>query len=198
MSYSSAPLPGRGLRRWGGALFWIGLALGVVSLIATVISGVGLARNAEGLEDSRAIIGPTTVTLQAGEVRGIVQESTESPVPDCSVTGPDGSEVPLRGSGDLSSEWGVAGFLVVADFEAAQGGEHTVDCQGSAATLIPPVGLEGLLGGAFVAFAGVIGMGLGVTLALLGAVLWLIGRSQSKNAVRGPAGYQGPPPPYNY
>lgn len=196
MAYSTPPLPGRGLRRWGAVLFWVGLVLTLVSLIATVASGFSLARNAEGLEDARAVIGSTTVTLQAGELRGIVKESTQDPDPACAVTGPDGAQVPVRGAGQMSSEWGLVSFLVVADFEATTSGEHTVSCEGSAATLIPPVGVDGLLGGAFVIVAGVLGMGFGVTLALIGVVLWLVGRSQSsKAAAQGPSGYQGYPPP---
>jgi hypothetical protein len=195
MAYSTTPLPGRGLRRWGAVLFWVGLVLTLVSLVATVASGFSLARNAEGLEDARAIVGSTTVTLQAGEVRGIVKESTQDPDPSCAVTGPDGAEVPVRGAGELSSQWGLLSFIVVADFEATASGDHTVSCEGSAATLIPPVGVDGLLGGAFVIVAGVLGMGFGVTLALIGLVLWIVGRSQSSKAMQGPTGYQGYPPP---
>ena len=195
MAYSTAPPPGRGLRRWGAGLFWVGLVITVVSLVVTAASGFSLARNAEGLEDARAIVGSTSVTLQAGELRGIVKESTQDADPSCTVTGPDGGDLPVRGADELSSQWGMLSFLVVADFEATASGEHTVSCEGAAATLIPPVGVDGLLGGAFVLVAGVLGMGFGLTLALIGLVLWLVGRSQSSKAAQGPAGYQGYPPP---
>ncbi len=120
------------------------------------------------------------------------------------MNGPTGEEVQLDVSSGLSGSLGDVAYVAVGDFDAAQTGSYQVQCVGGGTTLISPAVDFGTVGGgALGLLGGILGVGLGLLMMLIGAVLWFIGRSQAKKAAGGPMGGGNygtapPPPPSGY
>lgn len=150
------------------------------------------------------------VQMEEGELRSII-EQTDSPVATavCEVTGPGGEDVTIDTTSGLNGSLGDVAYVEVGDFAAPQAGAYDIQCVGGGPTLISPAVDFGTLGtGALSFIGGILGVGLGLLMMLIGAVLWFIGRSKAKNAAagsmgggsygagnQGPGVYGNPPPP---
>lgn len=210
---AAAPLPGQGKRKGGAITFWIGLVILVASLALAVVTGL-MSYNAirEAVDEAEGFSGDTAITLQAGDERTIYQVEEGNQQAECVVTGPDGQELTLTRGAALSASSNGTSYVDVGSFTAEVDGEHQIACEGPRTLVGPALDVRGAIGGFFGVFAGIGGAFLGGILALVGAIIWFVGRSESKRALRsgpgggygyGSGGYQqggyrapqGPPPP---
>jgi hypothetical protein len=188
-SQAAAGTAGVGLRRSGGWLFWIGLALSLAAAVFAIVAFANLARvPADAFRTAQPVSSPSaTVQLESGDVRLLVWEGG---TPDsCTATSPSGQDVLIT---DSSTSYGPrtmpgSGYPQTDDYDngglltAPETGAYTVECTGTTALLLD----FGDLGSA-------VNWGLGIAIALvvgsftsllvvLGGVLWLVGRSQQIN-----------------
>lgn len=209
MSFVAGAEPGRGKRKAGAITFWIGMAIGVASLALAIITGMA-SFNAitEAVAEAESMDGDTTVTLQAGDERTIyqVEQGTEQAV--CTVTGPDGEQLSLSRNADLEGTSNGTTYVNVGSFTAQESGDHLIACEGPRTLIGPSLDVAGAVGGFLGVLAGIGGMLLGGLLVIIGAILWFIGRGESKRAMThgsggygsggyGPGGY-GPGGPGGY
>ncbi|MBW8173596.1 hypothetical protein K0651_11120 [Ornithinimicrobium sp. Arc0846-15] len=185
MTMYSPATAGRGLRGWGGGLF----LLGIVILVASVLIGVLGARNVNVDDLDFASEGTATLTSeQVVVVRG-------SSANDCVVTGPSGVALPYGPSSGQINDLYFVSLVPIED------GPHTIACQNGAAFAFADQDLVSSAGGGVVAVIGAfVGALIGGFFILLGFILWLVGRSKRKNALRNAqqyngGGYDAPPPP---
>lgn len=204
------------MRRIGAVLFWLGLVLTIAGAAVGFFGGaraVDAVRTA--VDEARPMPGGTaTVQLETGD-RRTIYERTESQTPSasCEVLAPDGTTSRLTRSVELDGALGESSYINVGEFEAASAGAYTVTCTGAPTVIGPSLDFGNLGSGALGLLGGVLGVGLGLTLMLIGAILWLVGRSRDKNAAlrpgsgsyetgsypagpyRGSSGGRPPPPP---
>lgn len=186
--------PGRGKRKGGAITFWIGVVVGVASLALAIITGLATFNAiSDAVSDARPIDGQTSISLQAGDERTIYQVEQGSQQASCTVTGPDGQQLTLRREGEISGTSGDTTYVNVGNFTAEQTGEHQIACEGPRTLVGPAVNVAGAVGGVFGILAGIGGMLLGGVLAVVGAIIWFIGRGESKRAAAGPGPGYGPP-----
>ena len=170
----------------GKVLFFVGLAL---SVIAVIVGIWGINRAIQDFSQMEAdafpVEGTASVPMDAGDVRFILSEQGTDPA--CTVTGPDGSDVPVTAETALDQAAAQEGTTLVGTFTATTAGEHTVTCD-STAELSPALGFRDAvgLGTAGLAFLALFPLGF---ITLLGLVLWLVGRSRDRKAATGPGGY---------
>lgn len=196
MSYqAAAPLPGRGKRKGGAITFWIGAVLLVVSVAVAVVTGVMTFNTVQdAVDQAESISGDTTLTLQAGDKRTIYQVDQGTEQAECTVTGPDGQQVPLRQGAEVNASQNNTSYSSVADFTATESGDYQVSCEGPRTLVGPTLDVRGAVGGVFGLAAGIGGAFLGLIIALIGAIIWFVGRGESKRALQyrygpGPGGY---------
>lgn len=184
--------PGHGKRRTGKRLMITGLVIGLISLAATVWGGSSAFRSLGDLVDASEEMpgGIATVELAAGEARALYsQETTQGGAIDCSVTGPDGQEVPLtRSDADGANDLDVLGLGV---FTAQEAGTYTATCTGGATIIGPVVDVASATPGVLGLLGGLAGLGLAFLLFVIGLILWFVGRSQDRSAAQS-TGYGGP------
>ncbi len=197
------------MKRFGAILFWLGLVITIIGVAVSIFGGSRAFNAVTDVVDDAAVMpgGTATVQMEVGEQRSII-EQTDSTVATavCQVTGPGGEDIPLNVTSGMSGSLADTSYVEVGDFEAAETGAHEVQCVGGGTTLISPAIDFGTLGtGALGLIGGILGVGLGLLLMLIGAILWFIGRSKAKNAAagggtyhpgnQGPGAYGNPPPP---
>lgn len=186
------PLPGRGKRRGGAITFWIGLVIALVSvLLAGVLGWRAYEEISTVVDQAEPVEGPTTVTLQQGEAREIYQVEQGVEQADCTVTGPDGQQVPVERTQTIEGSTGEESFFNVGGFQAEQGGDYVVECTGPQTFVGPRIDLFATVGSVFGVVGGLFGLGLGLVLMLVGAILWFVGRSADKRAALGPRSDEG-------
>lgn len=191
MSNVAGQLPGHGKRRGGAITFWIGIVLGLASLALAVISGLmTFNKISEAVDNATPIDGSTSITLQVGDERTIYQVEQGSEDAVCTVTGPDGQELALSRGAAIEGTSGDTTYVNVGNFTAEQAGEHQITCEGPRTLVGPAINVSGAVGGIFGLLAGIGGVLLGGLLAIIGAILWFLGRGEGKRAqAGGPGGY---------
>ena len=136
--------PGRGKRRAGAITFWVGIAIGIASLVLAIITGMA-SFNAitEAVSEAEPINGERSVTLQAGDERTIyqVEQGTEQAI--CTVTGPDGQQLSLTRGADLQGTSGDTTYVNVGSFTAQESGEHQLACEGPRTLIGPSLNVAG-------------------------------------------------------
>ena len=181
----SLPRRSSGMTKAGKIMFFVGLVLSVLSLIAVVWGTTQTVRVAQTMmDDTITVSGETTVPMGQGGARMILTEGSQDPT--CTVTAPDGSDVPVtqdaafQGLGDEQ-------VRVVGAFDAVQTGDHTVSCD-APAQLTPELSASSAMGvlAAGLGLLALLGFGF---LTLIGLILWLVGRNRDKKATNGPGGY---------
>ncbi|WP_022921564.1 hypothetical protein [Ornithinimicrobium pekingense] len=175
-----------GMTTAGKVLFFVGLALSVIAVIVGIWGINRAIQDFSAMEaDAFPVEGTATVPMQDGDVRFILAEPGTDPA--CTVTGPDGADVPVVAETALDDAAAQEGTSLVGTFTAGAAGEHTVTCE-SAAELSPALGFRDAigLGTAGLAFLALFPLGF---ITLLGLVLWLVGRSRDRKAAAGPGGY---------
>ena len=199
MSQQGVRPPGSAMRTAGVIVFWVGTVLTILSVVLAVLAGVATARAADSINSEHTPMpdGVATVRLEVGEAREVYERTqAQNPSASCTLTRPDGSESAIEQQWDTRFETQGTAYVGLGRFEATTAGEHTVTCEGGETVLTPPVDI----GGFVVAVLGIVGGVLGAVFfgatALVGAVLWFIGRSKMRNAdSQGRGGY--PPGPYD-
>ena len=176
-------------------MFIIGLVLAIIAGITTAWGVSQTVKWATDMESESVSLagGPQTVAMEQGDTRLVISEGSASGI-SCTVTLPDGTQTSLS-TADPSQEDALAqtdGDLVGAH-TAATAGDYQFACEGGAATLTPGFGAGQI--GAFLAagigFIALVPLGL---LALIGLILWLVGRGKDSRALQqpvGPGGYGG-------
>ena len=195
------------MKRFGAILFWLGLVITVIGVAVSVFGGSRAFNAVSSVVDEATVIpaGGAAVQMEEGETRTIFEQTDRDVATAvCQVTGPNGEAVSINASSGLSGSLGDVSYAEVGDFDAAQSGTYQVQCAGGGTTLISPAVDFGTVGtGALGLIGGILGVGLGLLLMLIGAVLWFIGRSKAKKAADGPtyggnygnSGYNTAPPP---
>lgn len=199
------------MKRFGAIFFWLGLVITIIGVAVSIFGGSRAVNAISSVVDDAAAMpgGSAVVQMDEGEVRSII-EQTDSPAATavCQVTGPNGEDVALDTTAGLNGSLGDVAYVEVGDFEAVQAGAHEVQCVGGTTLISPAVDFGTLGTGALGLIGGILGVGLGLLLMLIGAILWFIGRSKAKNAAggsmgestynagnQGPGAYGNPPPP---
>ncbi|WP_194288684.1 hypothetical protein [Ornithinicoccus halotolerans] len=186
-------LPGRGKRRGGAITFWTGVVIALISTVLTALLGWRTYDEVTTLvEQAEPVEGSTTVTLQEGEAREIYQLEQGQERAECTVTGPDGQDLPLRRTSTIEGSDGQESYFNLGGFEAGQSGDHVVECAGPPTFVGPPLDVFGTVGSVLGVVGGLFGVGLGVVLMIVGAIIYLVGRNQDKRAVTSPQGGGGP------
>lgn len=180
--------PGRGLRRSGGWIFWIGLGLTLVAAAFAVVAAFMLIRVPAQAFDSAVHLGSgssTTVELESGDTRLLLWDGGAQDA--CTVTSPSGSDALITGSptgygGHQPGGYGQYDYDHGGLVSASETGSYTVDCSAPGALLLDFGDLgQALNWGLGIAIAAVVGSLTGL-LTVLGGVLWLVGRSQRINS----------------
>ncbi|OLT22208.1 hypothetical protein BJF81_13235 [Ornithinimicrobium sp. CNJ-824] len=169
----------------GKIMFFVGLVLSVLSLIAVVWGTTQTVRVAQNMmDDTITVSGDTTVPMSQGGSRMILTEGGQEPT--CTVTAPDGSDVAVTQDAAFS-DLGDAQVQLVGSFTAVQSGDHTITCD-APAQLTPELSASSAMGvlAAGLGLLALLGFGF---LTLIGLILWLVGRSRDKKATNGPGGY---------
>lgn len=200
MSNVPGSLPGRGKRKGGAITFWVGVVLGLASLALAIITGLASFNSiSDAVSDASPIDGERSISLQAGDERTIYQVEQGSEAASCTVTGPDGQQLSLSRTSEIEGTTGDTTYVNVGNFTAEQSGEHLVACEGPRTLVGPALDVASTVGGIFGVLAGIGGIFLGAVLAIIGAIVWFIGRGESKRAaLAGPTGFGGPYPPGGY
>ncbi|HHU09323.1 MAG TPA: hypothetical protein GXZ60_04815 [Intrasporangiaceae bacterium] len=178
--YASGPPRKSGLRRAGGWMFFIGLALLILGIIGLVLGfgrAVGSFDPADFDSPTVEVAGSTPVDLTAGATRSLSASSTSADVAaTCTVTGPNGSVQVV------SSE--VFGETIpnLANFTAVDSGEHVIECSQPGVVLGPAIDPGDIAGAGMILVGALLLGGLGFLLALVGAIMWLVGRSRDNSA----------------
>ncbi|MGD8200692.1 hypothetical protein ACQE98_08520 [Ornithinimicrobium sp. W1679] len=181
----SLPRRSSGMTKAGKIMFFVGLVLSVLSLVAVVWGTTQTVRVAQTMmDDTITVSGETTVPMGQGGARMILTEGSQDPT--CTVTAPDGSDVPVtqdaafQGLGDEQ-------VRVVGAFDAVQTGDHTVSCD-APAQLTPELSASSAMGvlAAGLGLLALLGFGF---LTLIGLILWLVGRNRDKKSTNGSGGY---------
>ena len=115
--------------------WWAVGASAVITVLVWALWVLPVNRSIAAAEPAE-IGGPLTTQLAEGATAGIwaTGRSALLGTASCSVTGPDGREVPVQSTRDLGWEdtlWWVTarpGFVEIRWFSAAESGEHTVSC----------------------------------------------------------------------
>ena len=191
--------PGKRMRGVGRGLFWTGLALLLVSVaVGVIVAYMGFSRLAESAGDRQPVDGSVQVTLQQNERRlyyvpaeahqstGSDGETDTTYTPlaqsNCTVEGPDAKEIQVHGTQQFTQN----GRPHIADggMIAHEAGTYTVTCSPTPAdaevVVAPPIAvgqIVGGVGGILIAVFGGLGFGL---VAVLGLILWLVGRNTLK------------------
>ena len=179
------------LRRSGRHLVRLGGLLAVVSLVVTLLGGWATRSLLDHLQSNSAELldGVATVSLSEGDDRtlyvtgGLIAPGDIAPTPveqiTCTITGP-GGELPFESLADQGRRVGLdtalARFQVVGSFQAAQSGEHDIECAGRGVVVAPEVGPANALlrlGGLVL---GTLGSFVGLSMLLIGGVLLLVVR----------------------
>lgn len=191
MSTTAGPLPGHGKRRGGAITFWIGVVIGLASLALAIVTGMA-SFNAisDAVSEATPIDGSKSITLDEGEERTIYQVEQGGEEAVCTVTGPDGQELSLSSNSTVEGTSGDTTYVSLGNFTAEQSGAHEVTCEGPRTLIGPSLDVAGTVGGIFGVLAGIGGILLGGLIAIVGAILWFLGRGESKRALTaGPGGY---------
>ncbi|WP_143780706.1 hypothetical protein [Ornithinimicrobium sp. CNJ-824] len=181
----SLPRRSSGMTKAGKIMFFVGLVLSVLSLIAVVWGTTQTVRVAQNMmDDTITVSGDTTVPMSQGGSRMILTEGGQEPT--CTVTAPDGSDVAVTQDAAFS-DLGDAQVQLVGSFTAVQSGDHTITCD-APAQLTPELSASSAMGvlAAGLGLLALLGFGF---LTLIGLILWLVGRSRDKKATNGPGGY---------
>lgn len=191
--------PGHRMRGIGRVLFWIGLALVLVSVAAGIIVAfTGFSRLAESAGSREPVDGSLQVSLEQNERRLFYvpaeahqttgrdgePDTTYTPLADshCTVDGPAAEELQVSGTQYFSMN----GDHYMADggVIAREAGTYTITCTPDPAdaqvVVAPPIAVGQIVGGVsgiLIAVFGGLGFG---TLTVVGLVLWLVGRSTLK------------------
>lgn len=164
-------------RRAPAILLGSGLVLGLVALVIVIVSAGRFATIDSSLSPIDAT-GATTRTLSAGSAYGLYSSSYSA---RCTVTGPDGRDVPVtRPSSNITinneHEFGI--------FTATASGSYTISCT-SSDTYIGDDAEAGSFVGAILGFiAGIFGLIAGVLLFIIGLVWFLSRGPRGKVALR--------------
>lgn len=184
MASNAPPSPGRGLRRWGGGIFWFGFVVGILSIVAIIFGARGIDTSSMQFQANG------TSTMEEGVTQTVVIDGGQAS--DCTVTSPDGQTL----SFDDVTE---SGGSVTAQFTPPATGDYTIDCANGAQFVGIDAGILTAGGGILLGVLGVLFAGF---LVILGGILWLVGRSKRKNArpnqhqgYDGQSNYTAPPPP---
>lgn len=176
---SAVPPPsGNGMRTAGKVIFFLGLLL---SVIAVAVGVWGLTRTVQVAStldgDVVAVQGTASVPMEQGDFRAVMADPGADV--SCTVTGPDGADVPVTQDPSMENVVG-EGQQLVGVFTAAAAGEHEVTCD-APASLSPALGFDDLAGiaAAAIAFLALVPLAM---LTLLGLILWLVGRNRAKKA----------------
>lgn len=178
--YAAGPPRKSGLRRAGAWMFFIGLPLlllGAVLLIVGFGRAVGSFDPADFDSPTVEVAGPTAVVLAAGETRSLSASSTATDVTTaCTVTSP-GGPVPIA-AGEVFGQ----PLPNLANFTATESGEHVIDCAVDGVVVGPELDPANIAGAGLAMVGGLALAALGGLLALIGAIMWLVGRSRDKAA----------------
>lgn len=209
------------MKRIGAILFWVGLVITIASVAVTIFSGLRAFDTLSSGVDGAGPMpnGSATVDMGEGELRTIFEDTSSGAASAvCEVSGPEGNMVPLESAQDFGAAEDFGGtsdgvsYAEVGSFESTQAGQYQVDCSGGTTLIGPSIDIDELGSGALGVVGGILGVGLGLLLLVIGAVLWFVGRSRAKKAATsGPGGpygqggysqggynqggYGGPPPP---
>ena len=181
----SLPRRSSGMTKAGKIMFFVGLVLSVLSLIAVVWGTTQTVRVAQNMmDDTITVSGDTTVPMSQGGTRMVLTEGAQAP--SCTVTAPDGSDVAVTQDAAFQ-DLGDAQVQIVGSFTAVQSGEHTITCD-APAQLTPELSASSAMGvlAAGLGLLALLGFGF---LTLIGLILWLVGRNRDKKAMDGPGGY---------
>lgn len=170
----------------GKVMFFIGLVLSVLALVAVAWGTAQTVRVAQTMADDTIMVsGETTVPMSEGGARMVMSEGGQDPT--CTVAAPDGSDLPVT-QDTAFQDFVDADLRVVGAFTANQTGDHTISCTDGTAQVTPELSAASVVG--------VIAAGLGLLallgfgfLTLVGLILWLVGRSRDKKDMNGPGGY---------
>lgn len=190
MTMNEPATAGRGLRRWGGGLFWLGflILIGSVVLLIVGVRNVNL--------DNLEFTSQGSATIDSEQFMAVQGSSAN----DCAVTSPSGVDLP---QGPSSGQFNEYYFVSVIPVES---GQHTVTCvEGASYAFIDEATVTSAGGGVIAVGAAFLGFLAGGFFALLGIILWFVGRSKRKNAILNSQQYNGgqynngpynaPPPP---
>ncbi len=202
----------------GGVLLVVGVPAAII--IGLIIGGGSVLSE---VEDMPRLDPGESLTLEAGAERtvyvvpsegssgtgptGPEEEPSEPSLPqieDCTVTGPDGSPVPLRSTGGPGITADGSSFLATGTFTAEQSGAHTIDCGAATRVLVAPAEftdsffqtLVWSIGGAFLG-AGILGV-VGLGLLIWGIVAFTNSKPPRPPGPQHPYGPPGPPPQHPY
>lgn len=175
--YTPGP-PKRG-GRGGKITFFIGLALLIVGIIATVGGGYSMFSTVSNIADG-AVAGFTEsaqIDANVGESYVLIAENPRDAV-SCDVTGPDGSRVPVDTSITNSIDDGTTSTTILGVFTPETAGSHTVTCTGADGFAFAQMDIT-VLGVATLALVVGIFLGfIGFLVTVIGLIVWLIGRNK--------------------
>ncbi|MGB3186725.1 MAG: hypothetical protein WBG36_12345 [Ornithinimicrobium sp.] len=189
------------MKRFGAIMFWVGLVLVIASVAVGVFGGLRAADAIGTAVDDAAPMpnGSSTVQLAQGDERTIYEESqTGVSVAECAVVGPSGQPVTLSRDTDQSGTLGDISYVNVGSFEGTEAGPYEVTCTGAITLIGPSLDFEAVGTGALGVVGGILGAGLGAILAIVGAIMWFVGRSRATAAATPSYGESSPPPPGSY
>ena len=172
----------------GKVLMWIG-AIGAVLVIIVggLVAFFGIRELTQVTNSDRtAFTQTTTVQATKGKKMAIwVQDPDVYDPADCTVTRPDGSELPHSGVTNANVEFDGRKWNTVGYYEPVADEQVTVQCQDSASRLIAPnFSVMAVFATAFGIVGGIVGFGFVFILFALGLILFLVGRSQQNSAQR--------------
>lgn len=156
---------GKGLRRWGGGLFWLGIITGIISVVAIVvslgsISTDGVETQTDGVVSAEAGVLQTMVIVDGG-------------ASDCVVTNTSGQTLTLQSMGAQDG-------AEVVQFTPDSSDGLTINCTNGASFFFIDAGMLSGFGGIALGGLGIVIAGF---LVILGAILWFVGRSKRKSAL---------------
>lgn len=168
-------------------MFWVGLVIAIVGIVATTIFAISAA---ESVTDSFGEAAPmtegtATVVMGEGEQRTILGlDSQEANAAECSVVGPDGENIPVQATSEFLTAEDIP-VEEVGTFTSAAAGTYVVECTGGLTSISPALDLASLGSDSLGILGGIVAIGLGGLLLVIGAVLWFVGRSRAKKAATG-------------
>ncbi|MGB5952468.1 MAG: hypothetical protein WBG57_08160 [Ornithinimicrobium sp.] len=186
------------MKRFGAILFWVGVMLCIVSIAVAAFAGFRAADAIQTAIDEAVPMpgGSSTLQLDEGDERTIYEQS-QSGIPSarCSATGPGDAAVPINRTSDQSGTLGDVTYTNVGSITAGEPGTYTVTCTGAITLIGPSLNIEAVGTGIVGVVGGILGGVLGGSLAIVGVILWFIGRSRAKAAAQS---YGNSPPPGTY
>ncbi len=174
----AAPAP-RSRALAGKIMTAIGAVILALGIIGSIIAIVGVARTGASVADQgiQTVEGSAPLDITAGETRMIFVQGDPASLPDCTVTGPQDTSVPVQSVGDVNIDWGNTHYTGVGRFTAAQTGTHLVVCD-SNVVISPDVKIGAFVGGIIGLVVSILVATFGALLLIAGVIVWIVQASR--------------------